>query len=271
MLRFTYLAALLVLGVLLVRESHALLRALSRQDVSSAGPATSLASKRAQKVCTVAAGVDLGTSLPRAWDECKSGGVIVIPEGTHAMNSPVKLSDGSGVALQIDGIIDVHNPANQAAIEISGTSDLEIFSSTGRGGLQGNGYLRRRDASTAGTKYQHLLVINHCSRFSLHDLRFADAQYFAVFVSAATEAEIYNLAIYQPAIGGVDAIDVSGQRIWVHDILASGMDECVTIKSPSSTVLVEQLYCNRSGGCAIGSLRHGTKVDSITYRNVYTW
>jgi len=33
---------------------------------------------------------------------------------------------------------------------------------------------------------------------------------------------------------------------------------------------VENIYCNWSGGCAIGSLGAGTAVSGIFYQNVYT-
>lgn len=47
-------------------------------------------------------------------------------------------------------------------------------------------------------------------------------------------------------------------------------DECVTVKSPSTNILVERIWCNQSGGSAIGSLGAGTAIENILYRNVYT-
>jgi rhamnogalacturonan hydrolase len=34
---------------------------------------------------------------------------------------------------------------------------------------------------------------------------------------------------------------------------------------------VENIYCNWSGGCAMGSLGSDTAISDITYKNVYTW
>lgn len=34
---------------------------------------------------------------------------------------------------------------------------------------------------------------------------------------------------------------------------------------------VENIYCNRSGGCAMGSLGSDVDVSKITYKNIYTW
>jgi rhamnogalacturonan hydrolase len=42
------------------------------------------------------------------------------------------------------------------------------------------------------------------------------------------------------------------------------------VKSPAKNILVENVYCNWSGGCAMGSLGEGVDVSNITYRNIYT-
>lgn len=42
-------------------------------------------------------------------------------------------------------------------------------------------------------------------------------------------------------------------------------------QSPAHNILVEDIYCNWSGGCAIGSLALDTDISDILYRNVYTW
>lgn len=48
-------------------------------------------------------------------------------------------------------------------------------------------------------------------------------------------------------------------------------DECVTVKSPSTNLLIENIYCNWSGGCGMGSLGVDTAISKITYNNIYTW
>ena len=47
-------------------------------------------------------------------------------------------------------------------------------------------------------------------------------------------------------------------------------DECVTVKSPSNNILVERIWCNQSGGSAIGSLGADTAITDILYRDIYT-
>lgn len=43
------------------------------------------------------------------------------------------------------------------------------------------------------------------------------------------------------------------------------------MQTGSSNIQVENIYCNRSGGCAMGSLGSGANVTDIVYRNIYTW
>ncbi|KAL5522244.1 hypothetical protein ACEPAF_2101 [Sanghuangporus sanghuang] len=67
-----------------------------------------------------------------------------------------------------------------------------------------------------------------------------------------------------------DGIDVWGTNFWIHDVEVTNRDECVTVKSPATNILVERIWCNQSGGSAIGSLSTGTAIENILYRNVYT-
>jgi rhamnogalacturonan hydrolase len=48
-------------------------------------------------------------------------------------------------------------------------------------------------------------------------------------------------------------------------------DECITVKSPSRNLLIQNIHCNISGGCGMGSLGIDTAISNIQYRNVYTW
>jgi rhamnogalacturonan hydrolase len=54
-------------------------------------------------------------------------------------------------------------------------------------------------------------------------------------------------------------------------IMVTNKDECVTVKSPSKNILIENIYCNWSGGCALGSLGVDTAISQVQYKNVYTW
>lgn len=58
------------------------------------------------------------------------------------------------------------------------------------------------------------------------------------------------------------------RRIGVHDVEVTNRDKCVTIKSPASNMLIEQVWCNQSGGCAFGSLGADTAISNIVYKSV---
>jgi len=80
--------------------------------------------------------------------------------------------------------------------------------------------------------------------FSVHDYALADAAAFHVVLAGCTNGEIYNMAIRGGNMGGLDGIDLWGNNIHAHDIMVSNRDECVTTKSPSKNILVEQV-CRR--------------------------
>jgi rhamnogalacturonan hydrolase len=52
--------------------------------------------------------------------------------------------------------------------------------------------------------------------------------------------------------------------------MVTNKDECVDIKNPSHNILVENVYCNWSGGSAFGSLNLNVNISKVHYRNVYT-
>lgn len=53
--------------------------------------------------------------------------------------------------------------------------------------------------------------------------------------------------------GGLDGIDVWSNNIHIHDVMVTNKDECVTVKSPAHNILVEDVYCNWSGGASVSS------------------
>lgn len=124
--------------------------------------------------------------------------------------------------------------------------------------------------------------------FSIHDIALVDgksvpygpmatcprltclAPQFHLTFDGCTNGEAYNMVIRGGNEGGLDGIDVSGSNMWIHDIEVSNRDECVTIKNPSKNMLIEQIYCNWSGGCAMGSLGLDIDISRITYDKIYT-
>lgn len=152
-------------------------------------------------------------------------------------------------------------------IFIEHTTDFEMYSSTSSGAIQGYGYTFH----TSGTYGPRILRLYEATNFSVHDIALVDSPAFHLTLDTCTSGEIYNMIIRGGNEGGLDGIDVWGTNIWVHDVEVTNKDECVTVKSPASDILIENIFCNWSGGCAIGSLGADTAISNIIYENIYTW
>lgn len=239
------------------------------------GPLTSHATKAATKTCNVldygavADGTtDVGPPISSAFAACKTGGVVEIPSGNYALATWVTLSGGSAWALQLDGIISRTGTAGGNMIMIEHSTDFELFSSTSAGAIQGNGYVFHAEGSISGPR---ILRMYEVTDFSVHDIALVDSPAFHFSLDTNTNGEIYNMAIRGGNEGGLDGIDIWSNNIWVHDVMVTNKDECVTVKSPATNILIENIYCNWSGGCALGSLGADTNISTVTYKNVYTW
>lgn len=249
-----------------------LLGLANAQLSGSVGPLTSFASKASTKTCNVLDygakadnSTDLGPPLLDAWDDCKSGGLVYIPSGNYAMATWVTLSGGSKSAIQLDGIIYRNSNNGGHMIVISDSSDFELFSGTSKGAMQGYGY----KLISQGEYGPRFLRLENVENFSLHGIAFVDPASYFIVIDDCMNGEIYNLILRGISIGETDGIDISGSNNWVHDVEVTNGDECVTVKSPSKNFLIESIYCNISGGTAIGSLGLGTSVSNIYYRNLY--
>jgi rhamnogalacturonan hydrolase len=117
------------------------------QLVGTTGPTTSLSTK--SKVCNILSygakadgKTDIGPAILSAFTNCaKAGGAtIYIPPGNYAQSTWITLSGGSHYAFQLDGIIRRTGTAGGHMIIFSGATDLEVFSKTSKGAVQGAGY-----------------------------------------------------------------------------------------------------------------------------------
>ncbi|GLI81180.1 hypothetical protein PoHVEF18_009552 [Penicillium ochrochloron] len=241
----------------------------------SVGPTTSYATKASNKVCNILnyGGVadkktDIGPAITSAWSACKSGGVVYIPSGDYALGSWVTLTGGKSTAIRLDGTIYRTGTGGGNMIFIEHTSDFELFSSTSKGAVQGSGYEFHKKGSLSGPR---ILRLYEVTDFSVHDLALVDSPSFHFSLDTCENGEVYNMAIRGGNSGGLDGIDVWSTNIWVHDVEVTNKDECVTVKSPAKNILVENIYCNWSGGCAMGSLSTNVDISDVVYRNIYTW
>ncbi|KAH8650915.1 pectin lyase fold/virulence factor [Tricladium varicosporioides] len=245
---------------------------INAQLSGKVGPLTTYTSKATKKTCNVLNygakadnATDLGPPLLAAWEACKVGGLVYIPSGIYAMSTWVSLSGGSKSAVQLDGTIVRASDTGGHMIIFADCNDLEFFSGTSKGAIQGYGYR----LWSQGLKGPRFLRFKNVTNWSFHGMALVDPAYYFVVIDQCTNGEVYNLILRGIRIGETDGIDVSGVNMWVHDVEVTNGDECVTVKSPSKNFLIESIYCNISGGTAIGSLGTGTNISNIYYRRLY--
>jgi len=198
------------------------------------GPLTTSSTKAAKKTCNVLhygavadSKTDIGPAITKAFGDCKTGGLVVIPHGQYAIGTWATLSGGSAWALQLDGQITRTGKAGGNMIFIEHTDDFELFSSHSKGVIQGNGYEYHKEKSISGPR---LLRFFKVTNFSVHDIILVDSPSFHFSLDTCENGEVYNMAIRGGNEGGLDGVDVWSTNIWVHDVEVTNKDECVTVK-----------------------------------------
>ncbi|KAJ4213282.1 hypothetical protein NW759_011124 [Fusarium solani] len=238
------------------------------------GPSTSRADKAAVKTCNVMdygatadAKTDNGPAIQKAWDDCSAGGgEVYIPEGDYGLGTWLKLSSKKAMSFRLDGTLYRIGTDGGNMLFFQHMQDFEMYSSNSKGAIQGYGYEFHKNDEYG----PRILRFYDVKGFSIHDVALVDAPAFHFSLDTCSDGEVYNMAIHGGARGGLDGIDVWGSNIWIHDVEVSNKDECVTVKNPSDHLLIENIFCNWSGGCAMGSLGTDTDIHDIEYTNVYT-
>lgn len=189
------------------------------------GPLTSISAKKAVKICditnygAVADGTsDVSSAINDAFSDCSSGGVIVIPSGTYALENWVTLSGGNAWGLQLDGVINRTGTEGGNMIMIEHGTDFEMFSSTSEGAIQGNGYVFHLQGSLDGPR---ILRMYEMTSFSVHDIALVDSPSFHFSMDTCDSGEVYNMAIRGGDSGGLDGIDVWSTNMWIHDVMVT--------------------------------------------------
>ncbi|RPD63561.1 rhamnogalacturonase [Lentinus tigrinus ALCF2SS1-6] len=248
-----------------------LLSAASAQLSGTVGPTSSLESKQST-ICNVldyggsVGSSDIGPAIASAFTNCvlkNSGSTLYVPEGDYDMQTWVTLSGGTKWAFRLDGLISRAATTTGNMIAIEDADDFEFYSANSAGGIQGYGY----ECRNAGPRLVRIIT---STNWSIHDLILVDSPEFHLVIQEGSNGEVYNMAIRGTNLGGSDGIDVWGTNYWIHDVEVTNRDECVTVKSPASNIQVERIWCNQSGGSAIGSLSDGTAIENVLYRYVYT-
>jgi len=97
------------------------------------------------------------------------------------------------------------------------SDDVEIFSTTGRGAFQGNGYQYHAKGSIQGPRILRFVKVTN---FAVHDIKMVDAPAFHFSMDTCKNGEVYNIIIRGAYMGGIDGIDVWSENVWIHDVSA---------------------------------------------------
>ncbi|KAI5776566.1 pectin lyase fold/virulence factor [Geopyxis carbonaria] len=247
---------------------------------TAVGPTTSLSEKSRQCSVLDYGGVadgktDIGAAISKAFSDCVVSGAgaatLVVPEGDYYMSTGVILNGGTRWAFRLDGLITLSPDGDFGgnAIVIKRASDFEMFSSNGLGAIQGNGYQQRTSGSAQNAR---LLRFMTCESYSVHDLILIDAPTFHMVHNNAVNLEAYHITVRGGNKGGLDGIDlICDSNCYLHHMEVTNRDECISVKTPSKNVLIEDIYCNQSGGMSIGSLdaADGAQIELVTMRRIY--
>ena len=223
---------------------------------------------------------DISAAIVSAFSSCVSGkaATLYVPNGNYSLAKGVTLTGASGWAFRLDGLITLTADGNfnGNALVIENGNDIEVYSSDNQGAINGQGYLKRKNG---GSQNARLLRFINVTNLSVHNLILVDSPTFHLIFNGVTNLEAYYLTIRGPDIGGTDGIDlICTSNCHIHDFEVTNRDECVSVKSPSANVLIENALCNHSGGMSIGSLTaditsaaDAAAVSNITMRDIYSY
>ena len=110
------------------------------------------------------------------------------------MATGVKLNGGSGWALQIDGLLTLTSGGTFGgnAFVIQNGNDIEVFSSTNKGAINGQGYIARRDKTGQNARLMRFINV---SNLSVHNLIYVDSPTFHLVFNGVSNLDMYYITI----------------------------------------------------------------------------
>lgn len=147
---------------------------------------------------------------------------VLIPAGDYGLSTWVTLNKGTGVSINIEGTIYRTGTDGGNMILIENSSDIEVYSATSAGAIQGYGYEFHKDGSYG----PRILRCSKCVDFSIHDIILVDAGAFHLSLDTCSNGEVYNMVIHGGYEGGLDGIDVWGTNICesTHTVILGASD-----------------------------------------------
>jgi len=195
---------------------------------------------------------------------------LLMPAGTYLLATPITLG-GSDWTFQLDGqIVVAFDPKlGGTMLHFNRISNFEFVANGGSIDGQGRLWTVNGDWNHY-TGRPRLMRCENSNNVKIHGVLLIDAPMFHLTV-IGNNTEVYDITVKGANHGETDGIDISGWNNHVHHCHITNRDECVTVKTPTHGILVEDIFCDNSGGCNIGSFgsegQHA-EVENVHYRNV---
>ncbi|RKO90860.1 pectin lyase fold/virulence factor [Blyttiomyces helicus] len=205
---------------------------------------------------------NIGPAISSAFTKCVQNSpqpTFLLPPGTYALKLPVAV-DGSNWTFRWQGNVIV--PFNSSLHGNMVTCNApNNWTFNGEGCIvDGQGHLWR----TQGPFFPRLVQISNGSDFKFHGLTLLDSLMFHLDVVQGQRGEIFNITIEGAQIGATHGIDLSVIDMHVHHVRVTNRDECVTVKTPSNGILIEDVTCYFAGATSqFGSYGGVTAVENV--------
>ncbi|KAG9245227.1 pectin lyase fold/virulence factor, partial [Calycina marina] len=125
------------------------------------------------------------------------------------------------------------------------------FSSNCLGAINGQGYITRVTGSGRNARLFRFIT---CMDIYFDDIILVDSPTFHLVFNDVANMRACHITIRGPNMGGTDGFDSIFDNNYLRHSEVTNRDRCISVKSPSQNVLIEDVYCNQSGGMSIGSL-----------------
>lgn len=197
--------------------------------------------------------------------------IVLVPEGDFSIASNVHFLKAQGLTFTFNGQLHlVYNPKLSGNI-ISFLSCQNLIVN-GHGRFNGNGDLYRPNGNLHLLPHRPRLVrFQRCANVDYSGFDLHDSPKFHLVVDRGNNFKVHDFHIKSTDIGETDGVDISGVDNHVYNVVVEAGDECVTAKNPTNGLLVENITCINTDGCAIGSMGPSAKgylIENILYRNV---
>jgi hypothetical protein len=213
---------------------------------------------------------------------------FIIPNKTFTIVGGITASGLSKVTIQIDGTLSFTNDRDSWPTDENGNvleciylENIEdvIFTSTGKGTLDGNGkawwgaikFLKNQE------NRPRLFHMKYTKNIIVENLLFKDSPFWTFWAEHSdglivrhsdVDARWTNADRHTPLdlqAFNTDGFDVTGKNVHIHDCNIWNQDDCIAVKDDSEDMLFERISCSGLG-LVIGSIGANI-VRNITFRD----